>query len=297
MAFQKSVRRFQAFGIEGELYGDKHTFTYATTLLANGSVNPSFGKAFTYASNPAASASIPEVLTPSAAQIGGTGGFAGILVYPKEHVLRGGLTPSMEVAPYTTGSLLNFGQICVIPQNTVGIGYIAAYNNANGKIYGYPANSVIPAVKAFATVSLEAGNATANDTVTIGATTYKFVATVSAANDVLIGTDSDETAANLNAAIMLSGTEGTEYGTGTVANASVVSTVEGSIVTLVAKVAGTTGNSIALSKSGTNIAVVGFSGGADATNSLPAGQTLIAGAKFVIVSSNANDVAVLQLGD
>lgn len=58
----------------------------------------------------------------------------------------------------------------------------------------------------------------ASDTVVIGDQTYTFEASPAAANDVDIGADLDGSISNLVAAINDSGVEGTDYGTGTVAN-------------------------------------------------------------------------------
>ena len=61
-------------------------------------------------------------------------------------------------------------------------------------------------------------NVAADDTVVIGDVTYTFKASPSAANEVDVGGDLDTSINNLVAAINDSGTEGTTYGTGTVAN-------------------------------------------------------------------------------
>lgn len=63
------------------------------------------------------------------------------------------------------------------------------------------------------------GNFTANDEVTIGAVTYKFVASPSSAYDVDLGGTAAASLQNLYAAINASGTAGTEYAAGTLANA------------------------------------------------------------------------------
>jgi hypothetical protein len=60
----------------------------------------------------------------------------------------------------------------------------------------------------------------AAETITLGATTYEWVAALVGANDVLIGADEAESLANLVAAINQGPGEGTVYGTGTVQNAS-----------------------------------------------------------------------------
>lgn len=110
-------------------------------------------------------------------------------------------------------------------------------------------------------------NPSADDTVTIDETTYKFVSALAAANDVLIGTAKEDTAANLVAAINGAAGEGTLYGTGTVANEAVTATVATAVVTVTAAEAGTAGNSIVLTESSTAITASGsgtLAGGVDA---------------------------------
>ena len=107
----------------------------------------------------------------------------------------------------------------------------------------------------------------ANDTVTIDETTYKFVSALSAANDVLIGSDAAACAANLVAAINGAAGEGTLYGTGTEANEAVTASVASVVVTVTAAEAGTAGNSIVLTESSTAITASGsgtLTGGVDA---------------------------------
>jgi len=91
----------------------------------------------------------------------------------------------------------------------------------------------------------------ANDTVTIGLKTYKFVAAVSAANDVAIDATNGVTGtlANLAAAITAGAGAGTKYGTGTTANADVTAVASGSTVALTAITAGNAGNLIATTSS------------------------------------------------
>lgn len=84
-----------------------------------------------------------------------------------------------------------------------------------------------------------------DETIVIGAQTYRLRDTLAAANDVLIGGDASETAANLVAAIMGTGTAGTDYHAGTTVNADVTASADEGVVTLVAKVAGLAGNLVA----------------------------------------------------
>jgi hypothetical protein len=106
--------------------------------------------------------------------------------------------------------------------------------------------SIAAAVKATGTLTIVNGqNAVADETVTIGTTVYTWKAAPSAANEIDIGTDDDESCANLAAAINGGAGEGTAYGTGTVAHADVVAYPGTNIVDLVAKEGGAAGNDIA----------------------------------------------------
>lgn len=92
-----------------------------------------------------------------------------------------------------------------------------------------------------------AGNAGNGETVTLGSTTYTFVAALTAtANRVLIGADAAESAANLVAAITRAAGAGTVYGAPTAANSQATAEVNGSgAVVATAIDAGTAGNGIA----------------------------------------------------
>lgn len=110
------------------------------------------------------------------------------------------------------------------------------------------------------------GNFSANDEVTIGATTYKFVAAPAAANDVDLGADLATSLSNLAAAINGSGVAGTTYGTGTVANASVTATATATTVVVTAKTAGAAGNSIVFTEDTDSGNVFSVSGSGTLTN-------------------------------
>lgn len=102
------------------------------------------------------------------------------------------------------------------------------------------------------------GLPTATQTVTIGATTYTFRATVPSANDVLIGVDADATIENLIAAVNQEAGAGVKYGTGTVANASAsASALPGAIAKIEALVPGTVGNSIVFTTTVVNSVISG----------------------------------------
>ena len=76
-------------------------------------------------------------------------------------------------------------------------------------------------------------------TIGLGATTqvYRFKNTMTSANDVQIGGSASTTADNLKRAINDDGVAGTNYGSGTVANAHVTATVSGAVVTITDQIA------------------------------------------------------------
>jgi hypothetical protein len=122
-------------------------------------------------------------------------------------------------------------------------------------------------VAATGTVTIGAGNASAGDTVVIGSRTYTYVASSPAANQVLVGSNPTQSAANLVAAIMGGPGSGSLYGAGTLPHAQVSATSTGGTVTITSRLFGSGGNSITLSATGVNITVSGanLSGGANGT--------------------------------
>lgn len=98
----------------------------------------------------------------------------------------------------------------------------------------------------------------ANDTNTVGSTVYTWKAgAVAGANEVLIGADEAASAANLAAAINAGAGSGATYGTGTVANPDATATSALAVVTVLAKIAGTTGNAIDLEETGAGTTLSG----------------------------------------
>lgn len=136
--FQKSVNRLQAFGVAGELYADKHTQTYVYTLNeSSDNTMPTFGRAFTQTvgtviNNPTSGVTNPEQRV--SATMGGDDTFAGILVFPKEHALYGGLEPSNTIPSGSEGSLCTFGQIVVKVASAVQVGQAAGFIPETGEI-------------------------------------------------------------------------------------------------------------------------------------------------------------------
>lgn len=99
-----------------------------------------------------------------------------------------------------------------------------------------------------------AANPTDGDTLTLGAKTYRFTNTTAQANDVKIGASAAATITNLVAAVLANGAgNGTDYHTGTTANASVsAADGAGDTVTITALNPGVAGNLIATSETFTN---------------------------------------------
>lgn len=153
---------------------------------------------------------------------------------------------------------------------TVGVGRGAlgypVLADAQGAIYYHENGNEYYAdlTRATAGLFMLLGNVVENDTVTIGSTVYTFKATPSSAYDVDIGTDGDASMQNLASAINVDllgeiGTgAGADYGTGTAAHPDVYAFYEASsgVAYVYARVAGSSGNSISFSVSGSGSYVV-----------------------------------------
>lgn len=122
MTLQTKVNQQQAIGVPGEFYDDSPRRVHGYILLANGAVNPAIAKAFT------------EGTDEGTATVGGTGKFSGLLVNPKEHALRGGLTPSFELPSGVQGSLATMGHINVLCTTTVARGQACFFNTTDGTL-------------------------------------------------------------------------------------------------------------------------------------------------------------------
>jgi len=104
---------------------------------------------------------------------------------------------------------------------------------------------------------ITSGTIAADETITVAGKVYTFVAAPSAAGDVDLGADDDESLDNLAKAINLSGTAGTEYDTDMVVNEHVtaVSVGDGATVNVIAKMPGVVGGFIPIAESTTGATV------------------------------------------
>lgn len=133
-------------------------------------------------------------------------------------------------------------------------------------------NSDDLADRAVATLTSDATNVSAAETVTIGAVVYTFRASVTTtANEILIGASAAASLANLKSAINLDGTVGV-YGSATVIHPTVAAgAITATTLKLYAKTAGTGGNSLASSETSGHLSFGGanFTGGAASTGVSP----------------------------
>jgi flagellin len=146
----------------------------------------------------------------------------------------------------------------------------------------------VPAVASTATVSAT-GLPSAGETINVAGQTYTFRATLTGANDVLIGGTMAATVSNLAAAINGTAGAGTTYGTGTAANTSASAVANGSVLNLTAKTAGTAGNSLALSSTSSVLSLVTWAGGAAAsttTTTMPNDLLTAADAQITLTAIN-----------
>jgi len=97
-----------------------------------------------------------------------------------------------------------------------------------------------------------------DENVRVGPTTYRFRTTLAAANDILIGVDTDATMSNLLAAVNFGPGIGTLYGTGTVINPDCSGEpLPGAIGRMVAVLPGTAGNALVFTTTVTGAVISG----------------------------------------
>lgn len=141
--------------------------------------------------------------------------------------------------------------------------------------------ALVPGSHATSEIVSDATNVTELDTITIDATVYRLMDTMTQAYDVQIGASAAATLDNVKAAINASGTPGTEYFAGTSAHPGVVATTNTDTVqTIVARVPGTTPNAYATTETSTHLAWADTTLGGGTGNSNPGVTT--AGATFTI---------------
>lgn len=125
------------------------------------------------------------------------------------------------------------------------------------------------------------------------------------ANDIQIGESANATAANIIAAVNAAeGGAGTMYGAGTVANANAMAFGNDNIVNVLAKTAGTAGNSITFTTDSSNLLLTGdgtLIGGSDVSvllaNDIQIGESINATAMNITAAINAAEGAGTMYGE
>jgi hypothetical protein len=179
-----------------------------------------------------------------------------------------------------TGASTTF-TLTALTVGSVGYSYTLYSNSGRIQMPATPTGGVDSSITAitigpigsFATLTTNNVNPSNGDTVTIGPSVYTFVTPVTPGlvntNDVLIGANAQTTLFNLIQAINNSGVQGVDYitnGPNTQVNA--LPCLNGNILRINSRLAGTSTNSIALAVTGTTLTVSGatFTGGADTVN-------------------------------
>lgn len=154
------------------------------------------------------------------------------------------------------------------------------------------------AAEAFGTLTSDATNVTAADTVTVGSVVYTFRAAVTTtANEVLIGATAAATLQNLKDAINLTGTTA-QYGSLTVVNPTVgAGAITATTLVIYAKTGGTAGNSLASTETSTHLSygAATLAGGAVANTLLPLGFTPSADLPFTVNATDGTSTATASV--
>jgi flagellin len=205
----------------------------------------------------------------------------------------------------TTGLLSSTG---------LSLGGAQAANSTLTQVAGAPAvaasdiltntGAITSATAATGTLTVAGTGPAANDTVTVGATTYTFVASLvsgGTANQVLVGGTVQQSLINLAAAINgAAGQAGSEYGNGTVANtaatavntSATVDTITANINGIGAAGGGGTGNSVVTTSGTPGDLVAGAAtlGGAVAGNTVAVGGQTYTFVTALASKATANEV-------
>ena len=144
MAFQSTVALQQGFGVPGELYTDSPHRAQAYTIVSADATYNVFGRAFTITSQGVAQAGS-----------GGTMGFAGILVDPKNQALQGTavggtLAPTLTIPNNSLAACLTMGTIIVSLPAAAAIGDLVVYDNTTGALETIAPGADLPVGKTFA---------------------------------------------------------------------------------------------------------------------------------------------------
>lgn len=182
-------------------------------------------------------------------------------------VTRSGTLVTDSIKPENV-ALFFFGDSEIVTQGAVGIGTEAFTDVLQGHSYWLgvgPSNptgfkgldpntfaiAASGAIKALGVLTFT-GTGSEGDTIVIGTRTYTMRAAPVAPNDIDIGVDLATSALNIIAAINGAAGAGTAYGTGTTAHSLVTAVTGGAgVVNVSAKTAGTVGNAIATTDTGT----------------------------------------------
>jgi hypothetical protein len=154
--------------------------------------------------------------------------------------------------------------------------------------------AMVPADYATSTLTSDATNVTAGDTVTINTTVYTFRATPTAAYDVLIGATAADTLANLKKAVNGTGNYGIDYGVGTLAHTTVVAdTLTATTIKFWARTLGTTPNAYPTTETSSHLSWADTTLGGGTGTSDPG----VTAAGATITLDNVTYTAVLRLAE
>ncbi len=124
MGFQSTVNIFAGFGVQGEVFQVSPQVILSYVLASGAEPNIIGATAYTITSQGVAQAGS-----------GGSLGFAGILIAPKEYALFGsGLTASLTLANQTQAELITEGLVTVLVPAACAIGDYLIYNNTTGAL-------------------------------------------------------------------------------------------------------------------------------------------------------------------
>lgn len=202
-----------------------------------------------------------------------------------------------------SGTLTVYGDVSATP-DTDAITLAGKVEVSSAEIFDSISQAILGAAQAGVVTAYGPGTAASGDvrvdtnpsdgnTLTLGGKVYRFKTTMAAINDVQIGASATDTALSLKKAINLDGVAGTDYYTGTTANAIYSATVVTTVITLTDRIPCLRQVAQTITESSTNFAIRLPIGGVDGTLLFTFSAGVVAAADVLTFSSEDHSETTL----
>lgn len=208
-----------------------------------------------------------------------------------------------------TGTLTIYGDVSATP-DTDAVVLAGQVEKSSVEIFDSISQAILGAAQAGSVTAYAPGTPASGDirtdtnpadaaTLTLGGKVYRFKTTMASINDVQIGADATATTLALKKAINLDGVAGTDYFTGTTANAIYSATVDTTVITITDRIPCLRQVAQTITESATNFAIRLPIGGVDGTLLFTLAATIVSAADVLTFSTEdhlTDTLPALMLG-